>query len=221
MAQNRVTGFALLGNMPASPDHDVTSKDPVVALFYALPNPVAEHEAVEFYWTAPNIAKVRLTGGFNSGILDNTAGYGLYTHPTGFTKTTDVTISALDALGDPIIFEGVPLTATLTVQMKFDTGEAPVAQAFAGTIVTKTDDYTCSVQDYTVLADCTTKPVIIYLPGAPSVGQIFNVKKIDTTNHKVTINGNGRNIDGVATQPLSSPMQNRTVQFDGTNWFFI
>ena len=69
--------------------------------------------------------------------------------------------------------------------------------------------------------DCTTKPVIIYLPGAPSVGQIFNVKKIDTTNHKVTINGNGRNIDGVATQPLSSPMQNRTVQFDGTNWFFI
>lgn len=221
MATNRVSGFALLGNMPASPDYDATSADPVIVLFYALPNPILEHQPVEFYWTAPNVPKVRLTGGFSSGIIDNSTGYGLYTQLSGFTKTTDVTISALDDSGSPLVVDGVPLTATITVMMQFDTGEAPVAQAFAGTIVTKTEDYTVSVQDYTVLVDATVKAITIYLMGSPAIGQIINVKKIDTTNHKVIINGNGRNIDGAASVPLSSPMQGRCFQFDGTNWFIV
>jgi hypothetical protein len=221
MAINRVSGFAVLGNMPASPDYDLTSSDPIITLFYALPNPILEHQQVGFYWTAPNVAKVRITGGFSSGILDNSLGYGLYTHVPGFTKTTDVTVSALDDLDQPIIVDSVPLTATITIMMQFDNGEAPVAQSFAGTIVTKTDDYTASVSDYTILVDATAKAITIYLMGSPAIGQIIHIKKIDTTNHKVTIHGNGRNIDGAASVALSSPMQGRCCQFDGTNWFII
>lgn len=67
--------------------------------------------------------------------------------------------------------------------------------------------------DYFVIA--TTNPLTITLPLAPLNGQEFAFKAITASvPNPVTINGNGKNIDGAATSLLTSNNASRTMVFN-------
>lgn len=87
-------------------------------------------------------------------------------------------------------------------------------------IVTKTANYTATVNDFTILADATSGAVTITLPLAPVAQQIFNIKAINVTN-TVTVAGNGKTIDGSSSAQLKVINACITVQYDGTAWRII
>lgn len=90
-------------------------------------------------------------------------------------------------------------------------------------VATKTAAYTISEGDNTIMADATTAAFTITLPKAALFGgRRFTIKKIDSSAHAVTIDGDGtETIDGAATVSLASQWAFRTVVSDGTAWFII
>lgn len=90
-------------------------------------------------------------------------------------------------------------------------------------IATKTSAYTLTGNDYTILADATTGAFTVTLPVAPAHGMLVNVKKIDASANVVTINGNGRNIDRVATRQIGSQDTNSQMQYDSSSnaWYVL
>jgi hypothetical protein len=95
---------------------------------------------------------------------------------------------------------------------------------FATSIHTVTEDYIATDSDYTILADASTKNVLIKLSSANKVpGQILNIKRIDDNkNNKVEIDGEGQEtIDGDLTVQLNTKYMSYTIQSDGSNWYII
>ncbi len=86
-------------------------------------------------------------------------------------------------------------------------------------ISTKTNDYTLTDNDRTIIADGSINSVTIYLPLAPVTGIVYNIKCKDST-HLVTINGNGKTIDSSNTINLIKH-ETISVQYDGTEWWII
>ncbi len=73
-----------------------------------------------------------------------------------------------------------------------------------------------------VLVDATADNLVMTLPAAASSAyKRYTVKKVDSGAHTVTLNGNGANIDGAATQVLSSQYDRVTVVCDGTAWYIV
>lgn len=87
--------------------------------------------------------------------------------------------------------------------------------------VTKTfaDTGYVAALDQTVWVNATAGATTIKLPGTAESGKSVTVKKIDASVNAVTIDGNGHNVDGAATQALPLQWNSFTVQGDGTNWF--
>jgi hypothetical protein len=56
------------------------------------------------------------------------------------------------------------------------------------------------------------------LEASPTSGQIHVIKKKVAANI-LTLSGNGNNIDGAATFPITTQYESVTVQFDGTQWW--
>ena len=94
-------------------------------------------------------------------------------------------------------------------------------QGFIANTVTKSSAYTALSTDYTIRADGTAAGFTITLPASPTTGQIFNVKKIDSTANVITISGNGNNIDGTATKTISTQYTSLVFQFNGSTWDLI
>ena len=95
-------------------------------------------------------------------------------------------------------------------------------------IATKTANYTLITVDYTVLVDASGGAVTITLPPAASayssatkVGNIYNVKRIDSSGNAVTVDGNGANIDGSPTLSIPTQWMSFTFQSNGTAWLII
>lgn len=90
-------------------------------------------------------------------------------------------------------------------------------------IATKTGNYTATSADYTLLCDATSASFTITLPAAASnTGMILVVKKIDSSVHTVTIDGNSsETIDGATTQVISTFYASLSIHCDGTSWFVI
>lgn len=55
------------------------------------------------------------------------------------------------------------------------------------------------------------------LPASPDTGETYVFRKSDATNN-VTIDGNGKNIDGAATKVLSSQYDTARLSYNGTEW---
>ena len=89
-------------------------------------------------------------------------------------------------------------------------------------MVKKTDDYTAGAE-MVILADATSKDITITLPAAASSpGKVYYIKKIDTTNHKVVIDGySGEEIDNDSTYDIAYPYTCITVLCDGAEWWII
>jgi len=104
-----------------------------------------------------------------------------------------------------------------------------VTGARAATIVTKTSNYTATNNNYTILVDATGGNVTITLPAAAlaynsvtGVGQVLNIKKIDSSGNSVTIDGNGaETIDGATTVATTTQWTSYTLQSNGTAWFIL
>ena len=69
--------------------------------------------------------------------------------------------------------------------------------------------------------NATSAPVTITLPAAPSLFQVMNIKKIDSTANAVTISGNGANVEGQASLAFELAGMSIEIQFDGTAWWVI
>ncbi|MCK5617196.1 hypothetical protein KAR91_85825, partial [Candidatus Pacearchaeota archaeon] len=71
-------------------------------------------------------------------------------------------------------------------QLSPKTGTYEIVQIVQGSsiqsIVIKAVDYTAAASDYTILINASSAPVTISLPLAPTQGQMFSIKSIDSTN---------------------------------------
>lgn len=87
-------------------------------------------------------------------------------------------------------------------------------------IVTKTDNYTLTDNDHTVLGNAIGGAITLTLPESATVeGKCYTIKKTDASGNAVTIDGYGaETIDGSATHALSSQYDGVIIQSDGTNW---
>ena len=85
------------------------------------------------------------------------------------------------------------------------------------------DNITLGLSDSTVLCDASGGIFTVKLPDVSTFsGFKYNIKKIDTSANDVTVDGDGANIDGVATKLLSgSGYPSITVHSDGTGWWVL
>lgn len=89
--------------------------------------------------------------------------------------------------------------------------------------VTKTGNYTITLDDGFVAVDATAGAVTITLPtAAAAAGFEFIVKKIDASANAVTLDGDGaETIDGAATLSLPTQYASAAVLSDGTTWWVV
>lgn len=79
-----------------------------------------------------------------------------------------------------------------------------------------TADYSPAQNDYGLLVDTTTQAVIITLPAAPTNGTTYFFKDVMGTSplNIITINGNGKNIDGSGSFIINLPYESYTMIFN-------
>ena len=107
--------------------------------------------------------------------------------------------------------------------------QAQLGGGLALPIATKTADATLSLAEHTVLANAASGAITLALPTAASaynsttgVGQIYTIKKIDSSANTVTVDGNGsETIDGAATQVLAAQWAVVRIQSNGSAWYII
>jgi len=87
-------------------------------------------------------------------------------------------------------------------------------------ITTVTSDYSPTSGDFTILADGTSNAITINLPlCTASNRQLYNIKKIDSTVNKITVDPSGAElIDNDSTVVISSQWNNIFIQCDGVKW---
>ena len=88
-------------------------------------------------------------------------------------------------------------------------------------VITVATNYTVSALDWSVLVNATSSNVTVTLP-ATTLGQVFNLKKIDSSTNSCIINTTGgKTIDGSNSITNRTPNASITVQSNGTNWFIL
>jgi hypothetical protein len=94
-----------------------------------------------------------------------------------------------------------------------------VSQVSTGTS-TKTANYSIVAGDYTIRGNAVGGAFTVTLPVvAAAQGQVYNIKKIDSSINAVTVKGNGSDtIDGSNTQVITRQYDSLTVQSNGTSW---
>jgi hypothetical protein len=87
-------------------------------------------------------------------------------------------------------------------------------------VATKTANYTALQSDDVILGDATSGAITITLPTAVgNTGEVFHIKKIDSSVNAVTIaTTSSQTIDGALTAPLISQYQSFTLVSNGTGW---
>lgn len=99
--------------------------------------------------------------------------------------------------------------------------------AYSQAIVTKTTDYTATLDDQVIVCDASSGAVTITLPTAASAlssgrGHVYCIFKKDSTSNDVIIDANGsETIDGELTFNLVAQYESIKVISDGTEWLII
>ena len=88
---------------------------------------------------------------------------------------------------------------------------------------TKTANYTLVATDHTVLGNATTASFSLTLPtSVGATGQVYIIKKVDSTANTVTIlTTSSQTIDGSTSKVLSYQYDGFQLQSDGANWMII
>lgn len=84
----------------------------------------------------------------------------------------------------------------------------------ANRTVSITSDYYPSRNDVTIDCDTSGGNVTVYLDPNPIDGQTHTVTK-STSSHHITVNGNGKNINGSATHNISARYKSHIFRFLG------
>lgn len=82
-----------------------------------------------------------------------------------------------------------------------------------------TPDFTANGEHSFFYLKASNFPLEFYLDASPTTGRVYHIKSIDST-FTVTIDGNGKNIEGSASITLATD-EAITVQYDGTEWFIF
>ena len=114
---------------------------------------------------------------------------------------------------------------TLNWGLWIDAGISVFDGAITMPIATVTENTTLGDTHHTVLCDATSAAFTITLPAAATsgnTGRIYYVKKIDSSDNTITIDGNAsETIDGDATKVISSQYDSIQIACDGSNWFIL
>ena len=90
-------------------------------------------------------------------------------------------------------------------------------------IATVTSATTLDLDDDTILVDATSANITITLPAsADATKKIYRIKKIDSSNKIVTIDGeSGELIDDASTAVLTVQFEVVTIQSNGLAWYIL
>jgi hypothetical protein len=84
------------------------------------------------------------------------------------------------------------------------------------------DSYTMTSSDFAILADASTKEVVITLPPANNTGQVVLVKKIDISKNYAKIQGQGTDmIEGKTSKELTTQYASLTLLAGGNGTWYI
>lgn len=105
-----------------------------------------------------------------------------------------------------------------------DDKETKLSTSFYAPIETVTaSSHSPSSDEYTILCDASSNAITVNLPSASSSNKrILNIKKIDSSANKITIDANSsEQIDGALTAEIVAQYESLTIQCDGSNWWII
>jgi len=122
-------------------------------------------------------------------------------------------------------------TSVKKIRVKSQSGNADVNYSLLGFITfrlggkeptiqpvsIKTNDYTLTELDYSLVIDATSNPVTITLPLNPKIGQVYNLACLNSDN-AVEINFNGKNFYDSSSNGILFKGENLTIQYDGTQY---
>jgi hypothetical protein len=141
---------------------------------------------------------------------------------TGMTTTLSAaTVVSKTLTGFALGTDSTQLAATDTILQAFQKLQY---QGNLNLLPTQTKSATYNptlVTDKCILCDATNGAFTITLLAAPVTNQCMTFKKIDATNNAITINGNGKNIDGAASFTLTAQWNAITIVYNGTAWYII
>ncbi len=159
------------------------------------------------------------TNTFGSSTGTGTQGLASGATATGATKTVNVGTGGLSGSTTNIAIGSNVSGATSTTALNGVTTAAGIRQALA----TKTANYTLTTLDYTVLGNATTASFSLTLPtSVGATGQVYIIKKVDSTANTVTIlTTSSQTIDGSTSKVLSYQYDGFQLQSDGANWIII
>lgn len=87
-----------------------------------------------------------------------------------------------------------------------------IVKGLRSAVTTKTGNYTATLADNEIRVDCTSGAVTITLPAATGTGQVFRIKKIDSSGNAVTIARAGSDtIDGATSASLAAQYDKVTL----------
>lgn len=109
-------------------------------------------------------------------------------------------------------FTAVITTGAATIGTVLTTGGLIVS------VATKTAAYTLATTDFVVECDATSAAFTVTLPASPKKGQMYDIVKIDSSANAVTINGNGKLINGASTVSLASQYAVYRLVYNGSSW---
>jgi hypothetical protein len=140
------------------------------------------------------------------------------TASSGFLfRTKNASNTAVNALG--IDKNGNVGIKTLAPSADFEINGVAKTKGLVLGITTQTSAYSILTTDYTIRCDATSAAFAVTLPTASTcTGQVFVIKKIDSSANAVTINGT---LDGTASRTLTTQYSSYTVQSNGTTYDII
>lgn len=165
--------------------------------------------------TSPTLV-TPLLGTPTSGTLTNCAGLPISTGVSGLAAgvatflATPSSANLLAAVTDEtgtgvLVFGTSPTIGTPTLT-------TPKENGIKIAVRTEVGAYTAVATDYLIRADATSAGFTITLPAATGTGQMYHIKKIDSTANVVTIDGAGaETIDGATTKTISVQYSSFTI----------
>ncbi len=90
-------------------------------------------------------------------------------------------------------------------------------------IDTVTSNTTVDLTNGTILVDSSSGNIVITLPASAEANKkVYNIKKIDSSNNTVTIDGeSGELIDGASTAVITIQYESITIQSNGIAWYIL
>ena len=159
------------------------------------------------------------TNSFGTSTATGTTGLATGATISSSTKTVNIGTGGVSGSTTAVNIGSNVSGATSTTTLNGITTAAGIRQA----LTTKTANYTLTTLDYTVLGNASTASFSLTLPtSVGATGQVYIIKKVDSTANTVTIlTTSSQTIDGSTSKVLSYQYDGFQLQSDGANWMII